>query len=762
MRHIPSPLNPTFPFRPHPTNKPQHSTTMKQHPHPCLALQPNLVQDNVAAEVAPRVYIGSVHASFNQEHLAQLGITHILDAAGLPPTFPHLFTYLSLSLHDKEGANVLACLPAALLFIEAALQSPSGAVLVHCHAGRSRSASVLTAYLMKAQGLDFEGAVARVRAARPVVQLNQGFEDQLRAYGQQKCDVFAAHQHLLRQRLLQLAEARQAAAGADGTTILRATSTEQFFLLAEKGSSRGKTTPQHGGETTAGMTLPSPVASFTTPAPSLPPPPTGKGAGAMSWDKMEDEDLAMSPRPSPSSSSAASAGRPPRPGHSSLPRLVVMGEGPSNQLTMMPAARTSPYARDRTQPGRRPRPGPLKGFGPTTGDAPTSLGLPTRPLGAQSKKPPTPQLRLTRPTASGGAAQAIPHLQAFERGFHCMGCSTRLFTLGNVLVLGNAQTNETDDDEEEEGVLSLCREDDEVECVEEERMQVSDAAPLTITTTTTTATQTRNVPHHRPMRLPSPLHSAAPASPKEPPVPSHRSLYTSDGTLRDEALRTAAWLTSPVPTPLHASGPVLHCLLPPHEPPSHHPHSFADAESSTTPHSCSSDVYQPASAEQLRWLACMHALEEPGGVLAQKAMEADVAACRRMRLYQKRWIPVELLPWMDDAVIQEEAGVLRCPTCTAEVGKWDWSEKLLPGDNENDEGVGGLPLIGIDKQMLVVVAPPLGSSSGFSTSLSLATPHGSSGSSAPPVPSPTQQAGLPCALSSANRFTAHTATSSIV
>ena len=44
---------------------------------PTLALDVNVVQDNMPQEVVPRVFIGSIHASFNQDALMSLKITHV-------------------------------------------------------------------------------------------------------------------------------------------------------------------------------------------------------------------------------------------------------------------------------------------------------------------------------------------------------------------------------------------------------------------------------------------------------------------------------------------------------------------------------------------------------------------------------------------------------------------------------------------------------------------------------------------------------------
>jgi hypothetical protein len=105
---------------------------------PGLTLQASIVQDNVPVEIAPRVFVGSAHAAFNVDVLKEKRISHIVNLAGNYATFPEDFAYLSLSIRDKEYANLLSCLPVALLFMEAALAEHSSdeeaderAVLIH-------------------------------------------------------------------------------------------------------------------------------------------------------------------------------------------------------------------------------------------------------------------------------------------------------------------------------------------------------------------------------------------------------------------------------------------------------------------------------------------------------------------------------------------------------------------------------------------------------------------------------------------------------
>lgn len=65
--------------------------------------------------------------------------------------------------------------------MEAAVRA-GGACLVYCKNGRSRSAAVCTAYLMRHRGLSLAQAFQAVKSARPVAEPNPGFWSQLQKY----------------------------------------------------------------------------------------------------------------------------------------------------------------------------------------------------------------------------------------------------------------------------------------------------------------------------------------------------------------------------------------------------------------------------------------------------------------------------------------------------------------------------------------------------------------------------------------------------
>lgn len=142
-------------------------------------------------EVRPRLWLGSLEASQDWEGLQANSITHVLTAGRgleqeLPPGVQRLPTLL---IDDLDEVDILEHLPTTSDQLNQVLGSAGsgGAVLVHCAAGKSRSASVVMAYIMRQERLLYSAALASVAAARPLVQPNTGFSHQLEWYGQQGC-----------------------------------------------------------------------------------------------------------------------------------------------------------------------------------------------------------------------------------------------------------------------------------------------------------------------------------------------------------------------------------------------------------------------------------------------------------------------------------------------------------------------------------------------------------------------------------------------
>ncbi|KAL2347096.1 hypothetical protein Fmac_001096 [Flemingia macrophylla] len=129
--------------------------------------------------VTNSLFIGGALAARSTYTLQHLGITHILclctnEIGQSDSQFPDLFTYKNFSVCDNEDSNISSIFEEACDFIDYVEQTGQS-VLVHCFEGKSRSATLVLAYLMlrkKFTLLDAWNALKRVhRRSQP----NDGF-----------------------------------------------------------------------------------------------------------------------------------------------------------------------------------------------------------------------------------------------------------------------------------------------------------------------------------------------------------------------------------------------------------------------------------------------------------------------------------------------------------------------------------------------------------------------------------------------------------
>jgi protein-tyrosine phosphatase len=136
-----------------------------------------------ANEVMPRLYIGSRSAvADSNARWARGTLTHIvrlLDQMWMHSRYDGI-EYLSIEVADCDETDLGVYFEQTAAFIRDALASSlDSAVLVHCAAGMSRSATIMIAYLMIEHGMSLARALYTVRLARPIVEPNDGFMKQL-------------------------------------------------------------------------------------------------------------------------------------------------------------------------------------------------------------------------------------------------------------------------------------------------------------------------------------------------------------------------------------------------------------------------------------------------------------------------------------------------------------------------------------------------------------------------------------------------------
>eukprot|EP00747_Dinoflagellata_sp_TGD_P055458 gnl/TRDRNA2_/TRDRNA2_149550_c1_seq2.p1 gnl/TRDRNA2_/TRDRNA2_149550_c1~~gnl/TRDRNA2_/TRDRNA2_149550_c1_seq2.p1 ORF type:complete len:408 (-),score=51.74 gnl/TRDRNA2_/TRDRNA2_149550_c1_seq2:210-1373(-) len=184
-----------------------------------LAQQRQAIDDSDPSEILDGfLYLGDADHATSGTVLSRLAITHIVNVTQVADLKPdaEADTYvvnssatgtsgnsegcqprhrLQLPVHDHENVEISMLFETSNEFIDAAFrgtETSSGAasgdiatthrVLVHCMAGRSRSATIVIAYLMARRDMTLRQAIDHVKFRRPMIFPNLGFLEQLVEY----------------------------------------------------------------------------------------------------------------------------------------------------------------------------------------------------------------------------------------------------------------------------------------------------------------------------------------------------------------------------------------------------------------------------------------------------------------------------------------------------------------------------------------------------------------------------------------------------
>lgn len=153
---------------------------------PTTLLQWHEMTAGTADQVDTNVYVGGYLAAANEAYIAQEGITKIVKLFADDDTYPGGATrlkgveYLVIPAEDTPEYDICPGAYEAVKFIQQCIKSGEK-VLVHCHAGVSRSPTVVIFHLMINRGIPFTLAFARLRLVRPFANPNVGFRRHLEA-----------------------------------------------------------------------------------------------------------------------------------------------------------------------------------------------------------------------------------------------------------------------------------------------------------------------------------------------------------------------------------------------------------------------------------------------------------------------------------------------------------------------------------------------------------------------------------------------------
>ncbi|MEM8608936.1 MAG: dual specificity protein phosphatase [Myxococcota bacterium] len=142
------------------------------------------LRERFFTQIADDLYLGARPDEGRVKELKAAGVTHVVsclgesdreDMAFLQREFEHLF----LGVHDGMHEDIASEFSRFFDFAEATAERKQAKLYVHCEVGVSRSATLVTALLMKTERLSFLDAVRHVRSKRFQVLPNIGFASQL-------------------------------------------------------------------------------------------------------------------------------------------------------------------------------------------------------------------------------------------------------------------------------------------------------------------------------------------------------------------------------------------------------------------------------------------------------------------------------------------------------------------------------------------------------------------------------------------------------
>jgi protein-tyrosine phosphatase len=131
-------------------------------------------------EIIPGLFVGNLQAAVNIEQLNIHGITHVLnvrqrvDSVTMENYEANSIEFAHVPMADCLFFDMKRNINAAIAFIRMAL-SDEGKILVHCLAGKSRSATVVAAYLITTRDYDALSASIELCTKRPQVLPNETF-----------------------------------------------------------------------------------------------------------------------------------------------------------------------------------------------------------------------------------------------------------------------------------------------------------------------------------------------------------------------------------------------------------------------------------------------------------------------------------------------------------------------------------------------------------------------------------------------------------
>lgn len=133
-----------------------------------------------------KLYIGNIANALNANAIKNLKITHILNVTPYEYDYEYKDVgYIQIPIDDDENVDISNIIVQTNKWILSTINLENKSVaniLIHCSKGKSRSVSILSAFMIDFFHMSYDNVIAEIRKHRPIAEPNRGFIKQLRIF----------------------------------------------------------------------------------------------------------------------------------------------------------------------------------------------------------------------------------------------------------------------------------------------------------------------------------------------------------------------------------------------------------------------------------------------------------------------------------------------------------------------------------------------------------------------------------------------------